>query len=151
MNLLNKNSILNTCINIQQDKVDKLKCMVETLNDSAVNSDKCVVGDKHHTFRAQTQNEQEIYAKQFNNAINDLNTIKLISKDKKYEKGELGALINTSNGVYLLATSMGIINIEDNSVMVISPISPIGNLLLFKTAGDTINFRGNNITILKIY
>jgi len=66
-----KKQILETCISLQQQKVDKLSTMVDTLNDSAVNSDKCVVGDKHHTFRAQTQNEQELYAKQLNSAINE--------------------------------------------------------------------------------
>ncbi len=145
-----KQQILEKCIQIQQQKVDKLSVMVDTLNDSAINSDKCVVGDKHHTFRAQTQNEQELYAKQLNGAINELNTLKLISKEKKFNTGELGALLDTSNGVYFLATSLGIIKIENEIVMVLSPISPIGSLLLSKSKGDIINFRDNDIEIINI-
>lgn len=145
-----KQQILEKCIQIQQQKVDKLSVMVDTLNDSAINSDKCVVGDKHHTFRAQTQNEQELYAKQLNGAINELNTLKLISKEKKFNTGELGALLDTSNGVYFLATSLGIIKIENKIVMVLSPISPIGSLLLSKSKGDIINFRDNDIEIINI-
>ena len=83
-----KSNILKACINLQQTKVDKLNAMVETLNDSAVNSDKCVVGDKHHTFRAQTQNEQELYAKQLSAAINELNTLILIPKHKQFNNAE---------------------------------------------------------------
>lgn len=145
-----KQQILEKCIQIQQQKVDKLSAMVDTLNDSAINSDKCVVGDKHHTFRAQTQNEQEMYAKQLSGAINELNTLKLISKEKKFNKGELGALLETSNGVYFISTSLGIIDIEGDNVMVLSPISPIGSLLLYKTKGDKVNFRGNEIEIINI-
>jgi len=145
-----KQQILDKCIAIQQQKVDKLGDMVNTLNDSAINSDKCVVGDKHHTFRAQTQNEQELYAKQLNSAINELNTLKLISTKKKFTKGELGALLETQNGIYFLATSIGILSIDGTNVMVLSPISPIGNLLLHKKKGDTITFRGNNFEIINI-
>lgn len=145
-----KQQILEKCIQIQKQKVDKLSAMVDTLNDSAINSDKCVVGDKHHTFRAQTQNEQEMYAKQLSGAINGLNTLKLISKEKKFNKGELGALLETSNGVYFISTSLGIVDIDGNSVMVLSPISPIGNLLLNKNKGDIVNFRGNKIEIINI-
>ena len=113
---ITKLEILKHCISIQQQKVDKLSAMVDTLNDSAVNSDKCVVGDKHHTFRAQTQNEQELYAKQLNLAINELNTLKTISKDKILNKGNLGALIETSNGIYFLATSIGIIKLKNSNI-----------------------------------
>ncbi|MEN8138765.1 MAG: hypothetical protein ABFR62_10070 [Bacteroidota bacterium] len=145
-----KQEILSACIKIQQEKVDKQTAMVDTLNDSAINSDKCVVGDKHHTFRAQTQNEQEMYAKQLNSAINELNTLRQISPEKMYKKAELGALLDTSNGVYFLATSLGVIKTGENNIMVLSPISPIGNLLLNKTKGESINFRGKEIEIISV-
>jgi len=145
-----KHQILKACIEIQQQKVDKLAAMVETLNDSAINSDKCVVGDKHHTFRAQTQNEQELYVKQLNSAINELNTLKLISTEKKFNKGELGALLETSDNTYLLATSIGIIEVNKQNIIVLSPISPIGSLFLNKTKEESITFRGNEIKILDI-
>jgi hypothetical protein len=145
-----KIKILETCIDIQQQKVDKLGAMVDTLNDSAINSDKCVVGDKHHTFRAQTQNEQELYVKQLNSAINELNTLKLISRDKKFVSGELGALVETSNGIYFISISIGVVKVGKENIMVLSPISPIGNLLLNKTKGEIITFRGNEIKILEI-
>ena len=147
---VSKSIILETCINTQLQKVEKLNTMVNTLNDSAINSDKCVVGDKHHTFRAQTQNEQEIYTKQLNSAINELNTLRLISIERKFVHVELGALVHTSNGVYMIATSIGIVNIEGSNIMVISPLSPIGNLLLKKETGDAISFRGTEINIIDI-
>ena len=147
---VNKQKILIRCIQIQQQKVDKLSSMVDTLNDSAINSDKCVVGDKHHTFRAQTQNEQELYVKQLNLAINELNTLKLISKVKKFKRGELGALLETTNGIYFLAIGIGIEKIENKDIMILSPISPIGSLLLNKVKGDKIIFRGNEIRIINI-
>jgi len=146
-----KSEILKTCIEIQQSKVDKLSAMVDTLNDSAINSDKCVVGDKHHTFRAQTQNEQELYAKQLNSAIDELNTLRLISVEKKFIRGELGALMKTTNGNYLLSTSLGVVKVAEEDIMVLSPVSPIGNLLLNKTKGGNIIFRGKEIEILEIF
>jgi transcription elongation GreA/GreB family factor len=149
MNLL-KQELLDVCISIQQQKVDKLSAMVDTLNDSAVNSDKCVVGDKHHTFRAQTQNEQELYAKQLNLAINELNTLKLVSQEKKFERATLGALLTTTNGIYFLTTSLGMVKLREKQIMVLSPISPIGSSFLNKIVGEKIIFRDKEIEILSI-
>ncbi len=146
-----KSEILKTCIEIQQSKVDKLSAMVDTLNDSAINSDKCVVGDKHHTFRAQTQNEQELYVKQLNSAIDELNTLRMISAEKKFIKGELGALMKTTNGNYFLSTSLGVVKVFEENIMVLSPVSPIGNLLLNKTKTENIIFRGKEIEVLEIF
>ena len=146
--ILSKKDIIDFCINTQEAKVNKLSSLVDTLNNSAINEDKCTVGDKHETFRAQTQNEQELYVKQLNTAISELNTLQLISGfDKNYVKAELGALIATSAGVYFLATSLGLTEINGNEIMIISPISPIGNLLLSKKLNESITFRNKVIII----
>ena len=147
---MNKKAIIDKCLEIQGAKLTKLKSLVQTLNESALNESKSTAGDKHDTFRAQTQNEQEMYVKQLSQAQMELNTLIKISQKKRNTKGELGALISTSKGIYLLSIGLGIINIESENIMVISPISPIGKLILNKKSGDKILFRGEEIFIENI-
>jgi transcription elongation GreA/GreB family factor len=148
---MNKQELISHCIALQETKVAELKKLVDTLNESALGEDKCTVGDKHHTFRAQTQNEQEVYAKQLNSAIKDLNTLRTISTIKKFTKVETGALASTSNGYYLIANSMGIVEFKGIQVFVVSAISPIASILLAKNEGDIVKFNGKEIVIKQIF
>lgn len=120
------------------------------MNDSAVGDDKCTVGDKHHTFRAQTQNEQEMYTKQLNGAISELNVLQTIPLKKSYEMIELGAIANTQNGMYIISIGLGVMEINGKKIMATSPVSPIGNALLKKKKGEHAVFRGKNILIKDI-
>ena len=53
---------------------------------------------------------------------------------------KLGSLIITDKANYFLAISAGEIRIENTTYYAISPSSPIGQLLLGRQLGDTINF-----------
>jgi transcription elongation GreA/GreB family factor len=144
---LKKFNLISHCITLQEKKVAELKKLVDTLNESALGEDKCTVGDKHHTFRAQTQNEQEIYAKQLNMAIKDLNYLQTLVPKKSSNSVESGSLVSTTNGLYFIATSMGIVDFNGIQVFVVSAISPIASQLLSKKAGDEIVFNRQKIEI----
>ena len=62
----------------------------------------------------------------------------------------LGSMIRTSGDGYFLAISAGKYTDENETVFCISLQTPIGKLLLGKTVGDTILFRGKAIEILEI-
>ena len=53
---------------------------------------------------------------------------------------KLGSLIITNKANYFLAISAGEIRIDNKAYYAISPSSPIGQLLLGRQLGDTINF-----------
>ena len=53
-------------------------------------------------------------------------------------------------GDFFLSVSIGNVKIDENAIMIISPQSPIGALLMGKMIGDTFSFRGKEAEILTI-
>ena len=67
-----------------------------------------------------------------------------------FKKGALGAFISTSMGDFFLSVSIGQVKIDEKPIMIISPQSPIGALLMGKMVADKFNFRGKEAEILAI-
>ena len=120
-------------------------------NQNALNSEtKSSAGDKHETGRAMLQLEMEKASQQL--AVVDEMKVVLskIAGIKTSEIIKLGSLVITDHANYYLAISAGQIKISNNMFYAVSPISPIGKLLLVKTVGDKFNFN-QEIVIKEVY
>lgn len=73
-----------------------------------------------------------------------------VQPDSQNTIGGMGALIETANQYYYIAISAGAITTEGVPIYCISPATPIGKLLLGKTAGETFLFNGNPFSVLSI-
>jgi len=61
-----------------------------------------------------------------------------------------GSLVYTSNGLFYITISAGQIKIDNELVFAISAVSPIGQLLIGKKAGDSLSFNKNDYTIKEV-
>jgi len=61
-----------------------------------------------------------------------------------------GSLVYTSNGLFYITISAGQIKIDNELVFAISAVSPIGQLLIGKKAGDSFSFNKNDYTIKEV-
>lgn len=141
---------------IHKECVDKLNTQIHSLEQSLArviesrdNESKSSVGDKYETGRAMMHMEQEKLSHQLNNAKEQLALLNKLSFQNTATI-RLGSFIETSIGNFYLAVAIGKLNVEDQSVFVISPRSPIGQLLMGKKENDTIFFN-KKITIQKIH
>ena len=66
---------------------------------------------------------------------------------KGSDTAQLGSLVQTPQGMYYLAISIGKVMLENKPYFVVSPASPIGKLLHGKKAGDEAVFNGRKISI----
>ncbi len=120
-------------------------------NKKALESEtKSSAGDKHETGRAMLQLEMEKASQQFASISSMREVLRKMDVSKKNEIGKLGSLIFTNSGIYFLAISIGQININGSDIFVISPSSPIGNLLLGKIKGDIFRFNDKDIKVLEV-
>ena len=62
-----------------------------------------------------------------------------------------GSLVKTNKGYLFLSISIGKINLEGNTVMVISPQSPLGIKLLGLRVNDSTTINGVNYIIESIF
>lgn len=135
-----------------QDLVkNRLETIQKTINSNKValeSETKSSAGDKHETGRAMLQLEIEKAGKQFSSIQNMMRTLQLVNLEKS-DTIRLGSLIITNKGNYFLATSVGIVQIDNKDFYVVSTSSPIGQLLLGKKKGMSIFFN-NEIKIIDV-
>lgn len=132
---------------------DSIKVLEDSLNDAqeAANSDtKGSAGDKHETGRAMIHLEKEKNAKQLSDRLKLLEVLPLINPGKSHSVVKMGSLVATNNGSYFISIAMGKTTLEDDVVYSISPVSPIGQLLMGKIVDDQFSFNNRKFIIKSI-
>lgn len=130
------------CILLVNKKISELESLLQDAQESANNETKSSAGDKHETARAMAQLETEKLSAQLNDALKLKDLLHQINPEKTSDKVELGSLVKTNNGIFYIAVSLGKLSIKGNEVFVISPIAPIGKLLLTKKEKESFSFNG---------
>ncbi len=141
-----KKEVLEIALKRTQERIDMIESALETAQDSSNDDTKSSAGDKYETSREMIQQDINRFQKQLLEANKDLQQLISIEStiDDRPEFVRSGSLVRTTTGLYLIATSIGALKIRDNSIFVISPASPIGQLLIGKEIGDSFTF--NKIT-----
>ena len=146
-----KESVFNHCLAFLENKEQELKVEVANLRDGIANDSKSSMGDKYETSREMMQQEinrleQQIGANR--QQIFNLKTSNLHSNNLQVIAGNI---VNTTIGNFFVSISLGEINVENQSVFLISPVSPLGKLLIGKKAGDQFEMNQKEIKIINIY
>lgn len=123
---------------------------VKAAQDSANNESKSSAGDKYETGRAMAQNDRDMYALQLLQAKSERGMLEKIRFDEETKVIRPGALAETSMGAFMIAVSIGVATIGTQKVMIISPQSPIGEVLMGKSEGDSFEFRGKAFKITAV-
>ena len=111
---------------------------------------KSSAGDKHNTERAHLQLQAEKLGQQFKALDAQRSLLSRVQLDSKSDRIHWGSLVITDQQKYFIAIAAGPIIINDETVFVIAPQSPIGKLLLGKPVGDTLEWNRQNQRIVQI-
>ena len=145
---------LDIALQRTKERITMIESALETARDSSNDDTKSSAGDKYETSREMIQQDINRYQKQLVEAKKDLQQLISIEStigDDTPDYIRLGSLIQTSTGLYLIAISIGALKVRDTNVFVISPASPIGQLLIGKKIGDSFIFNKLNSNIQAIY
>lgn len=115
--------------------------------DAAESETKSSVGDKYETGRAMSQNSQDLLTGQLRTLRKIEMALKTVDTDKKMSTAEVGALVACDDQVYFLVAALGPVLVEEDKIMVISPVSPIGQKLLGLHQGDNFEWQGKRRTV----
>ena len=137
-----KQHIIKICINILQDKIQSLGLIMQELTNSANNETKSSAGDKHETARAMMQLEQEKLSRQIADLAEQKKEFDTIDFSKTYHNINQGSLVETNKGYFLIASSIGKVNVDDKTVFVISSKSPLAIAFSRKQQKDSLSFNG---------
>lgn len=147
---MNKLLIHQKCLEILEGSILAIKLAIQEAQDAANNETKSSAGDKHETGRAMAQLETEKLSTQLNEALKLSQVFAQLNPNQKNKQITIGSLVFTNNGYFYIAVSLGKIEVEQEIVYVISPVSPIGKLLLTKKEKDSFSLNGLTYVIQKI-
>jgi transcription elongation GreA/GreB family factor len=145
-----KEDIYKECIKLVDKRFNNIKNNIDDIQNSLLSETKSSAGDKHETGRAMLQLEREKAGVQLSEVNNLRKTLDKINIDNEPKQVNTGSLVYTSKVNYFIAVSLGLIEIKDKLCYAISPQTPIGQLLMGKTVGDTIEFKGSRFLINKL-
>jgi len=111
---------------------------------------KSSAGDKYETGRAMMQLEIEKQSVQLGEAMKLKQVLSLINPEKTSDTVQSGSLVVTDQGNFYISISAGKLDVEGITYFAVSPVSPIGALLMGKKSGEAIQLNGKSFTIRKI-
>ena len=131
-------------------KIEDITSAVNSLIESRDTNTKSSAGDKHETSRAKIQIEIDQLSKQLSHVQWQKNNLSNMDINQIHNVADVGSLIKTDKGYFLISIGWGRIQIRDKYYFVISVGSPIGRLLQNKKKGDIVQFRNTTYDILSI-
>ncbi len=146
-----KQKLIITCQLHYNEKINSLRLMLHDVTEAGNNETKSTAGDKHETGRAMMQLEQEKLGKQLYELEQQFQEFDKIDFSFTSTTISLGSLVETTKGLFLIATSIGKIELSGKTVFVISNKSPLASALIGKSKNDVIHFNTINYNVLGIY
>lgn len=133
---MNKGAVHAACIQHLNAKITELQDQLENLRNDAAGESKSSAGDKHETARAMAQLEQEQLGRQLKEQEHMLATLLTIEDMATPKTVQLGSLVKTNKGYFYLATALGKLMVETETVYVLSAQSPLGKSLMGKAVDE---------------
>ncbi len=121
--------------------------MISDLAQDAQNDAKGSAGDKHETALSMMHLEQEKLNQKLAEIIGQKNSVDKIDADAIYNKVALGSLVQTNEMLFYISAALPKIQLENKTIIAVSPQSPLGSQLLGKSLGDKVEINNNRFQI----
>lgn len=145
-----KDTLRQFCQNFIEERIARIQKNIQGIQIALTSETKSSAGDKHETGRAMLQLEREKSGQQLAEAEKIKQVLLKVPLKTNTSVIGLGSLVKTSKTNYYLAISAGECKSDEQVVFCISAGTPIGQLLIGKTIGDSVVFNGNAIEVLEI-
>ncbi|MDP5000287.1 MAG: hypothetical protein NWQ15_00205 [Flavobacterium sp.] len=136
--------------NLLSEKISELRFMISDLAQDAQNDAKGSAGDKHETALSMMHLEQEKLNQKLAEIIGQKNSVDKIDTDAIHNKVVLGSLVQTNEMLFYISAALPKIQLENKTIIAVSPQSPLGSQLMGKSLGNEVMINTNRFQIKSI-
>lgn len=136
--------------NLLSEKINELRFMISDLAQDAQNDAKGSAGDKHETALSMMHLEQEKLNQKLAEIIAQKNVVDKIDADAIHTKVALGSLVQSNEMLFYISAALPKIQLENTTIIAVSPQSPLGSQLMGKSLGDEVVINNNRFQIKTI-
>jgi transcription elongation GreA/GreB family factor len=133
-----------------QERLEQGKKDFQLAKESRDSDTKSSAGDKFETGREMMQREMDKISASLDMQKSQLAQMQRIDLQENPKQVGIGSFIETDAENYYLSVGLGKLTYSDTPFYAISADSPMGELLMGKQKGDTIELRGRIITLKSI-
>ncbi len=138
------------CEKIFAERIATTRQAMDDAQAAANQEDKSSAGDKYETGRAMGHLQKDMYARQLLAHMQDLNALNAINVQAIYKTPAIGAFIRSSTTSFFISAGLGKQVVNGETVIFLSPASPLAQQLIQKKLGDEFDFKGKE-KILEVY
>jgi transcription elongation GreA/GreB family factor len=132
------------------EKINELRFMISDLAQDAQNDAKGSAGDKHETALSMMHLEQEKLNQKLAEIIGQKNSVDKIDAEAIHTKVALGSLVQTNEMLFYISAALPKIQLENKTIIAVSPQSPLGSQLIGKKQHDMVDVNGTTFTIHEV-
>ena len=147
MDITTKTIFFEECEKIIRNKVSAIQKEIKLSQEASNSDNRSSMGDKYETGKAMAHLEKEKMTGRLSETIMSLKVLNEINYQKQHEVAQLGSLVETTSGLFLIGASLGQLKINQINVFCISAVSPLGKTLIGKRSNDNYSINGNDFTI----
>ena len=144
-----KQKLVNLCRESQSKSVDSAKEAMneaqQALNEYGPNK------DRYDSFRDQLIGRRDMLARQYQQALSELNTLDKIDPSAIRDTVEFGAVIVCDTCRLFVSISAGKINLDINEYYAISPGVPLCKAMAGLKKGDSFEFNNKKQSIIDLF
>ncbi|MCX6312120.1 MAG: 3-oxoacyl-ACP synthase [Bacteroidetes bacterium] len=146
-----KNKLFEASRLFVAEKIENLEISMRAARESGNDETKSTTGDKHETGKAMMQLEQEKIGIQLNELQKMSKVLEGIPQGFSPGKIKPGNVVVTNQGNFYISVAAGKISMGKELYFAISAVSPLGNLFLKSSSGESVNFNGKVYGIIESY
>lgn len=143
-----KIKLIEVCKVMQKENIEHLKSVMDEAQNSA--NEYGMPKDRYDSYRAQLLRKRDMFAKQYNIAIEQMNILEKIDVDIKHNVVQFGSIVFTKNKKLFISSSLGEVAFKNDIFFAISPNVPFYNAIKGLKIGDSFEFRGEKDEIIDI-
>jgi transcription elongation GreA/GreB family factor len=146
-----KQQLHQYCKAFVQARLDNAQAAISSAQQAANDETKSSAGDKYETTRALMQQETSRNMVQLNEASKLMATLNMINPGQRFATAQLGSLVLTSQAVFYIAVSAGVLQHNGHTYMAVSLASPIGQQINGKAPGGHFSLNGKQYLVEAVY
>lgn len=148
--MVQKEELKEICLAALSQKIAETHAAMQSAQDSANSEEKSSMGDKYETGRAMSQLERDRIAAQLAVLQQEFQKLQMVDPNIPHPNVQVGALVQTETQWYWIAVSLGQVQVQENKIMVVSPVSPIAKALIGLKKGNVFTFNGKSQKVMHV-
>ena len=150
--LKTKQRLLTECLRLQKAAVEELRNTMLEAQQSANDNEDDTEEKLFNSYREEMQNKRDMFARQLDQAMDDLALLQKLSATHESKDVSFGAVVETELQKLFISISLGKVHLDDEGdFFAISPATPLFKAMAGKKTGESYSFRDAQVKIKSVY